>query len=129
MKYLADYTEKAISKALKDNGSFFAFGDDQFNKAKKEGIKYVSVGSGLIAPKDNAEKLLKEITEAHKNGIKKDIKENGKNNIIKRELNNHEAYYTGEIDQTVDALKDYNITDKDILTVFNEERGKEENYD
>lgn len=125
MKYLKDYTDEAISKALDDNEAFFAFSDKQFDEAKKEGTKYVSLGGGLLSPKENAEKLVKAINEAHKRGIARDVAENGNTNIIKRELYNHEAFYTGDITDTKEALKDYPFNEQEIIDVFNDERNKQ----
>jgi hypothetical protein len=47
MKYLMDYMENKQTKALNKAGAFFAFSNEQFDKAKKEGIKYISLGAGL----------------------------------------------------------------------------------
>ena len=121
MKYLQDYINEAQTKAFDDAGAFFAFSNDQLNKHKKEGITYVSLGMGLICPKENAAQLLNNLDAIAADGIKQDIEENGIENIIKRELGNHECYYTGEIDDAVDALEDYGITYDQVLNVY---RGK-----
>lgn len=118
MKYLSEYTEAGISQAMEKAGAFFAFSTDRFNEKKKEGLKYVDCGMGLICPKETATDLLKEIGEVHRKGIEQDIKENGLVGIIKRELNNHEAYYTGNTEDTENALKDYPIKAEDIRKVF-----------
>ncbi|MHA2690737.1 DUF7659 family protein [Vibrio harveyi] len=39
-------------------GGFFTFSDKQFATAKKEGIKYVSLGFGMIVPASNAKALV-----------------------------------------------------------------------
>lgn len=85
---------------------------------KKDGVKYVSLGMGLICPKENAGTLLKEMDEVYKKGIQQDIQENGLENIVKRELNNHEAYYTGNTESTEESLKDYPIKAEDVRKVF-----------
>ena len=114
MKYLSEYTEEPTANALNKHGGFFAFSNKQFDEAKKDGIKYVSLGSGLIAPKKNAKQLLIDIDKAYTEGIKQDIKENGIKAIIWRELANHEAQITGDISSTVFALSEYPITREDI---------------
>ena len=48
MKYLSHYTEEATTKLLTKYNGFFAFGQKQFDEAKKEGVKYVDRGAGLI---------------------------------------------------------------------------------
>lgn len=123
MKYLQDYMNERQTKAFDKAGAFFAFSKEQFDKGRKEGIEYVSAGMGLICPSDTLETLIEELDTIYKESIEQDIKENGIENIIKRELANHEAYYTGEIEQTYDALKDYNIKKEDILKIF-----KNKNY-
>jgi len=123
MKYLQDYMNERQTKAFDEAGAFFAFSNEQFESARIKGIKYVSAGMGLICPEDKLEKLIENLNTIYKESIQQDIKENGIENIIKRELNNHEAYYTGEIDQTYDALKDYGITKENIFKIF-----KNKNY-
>lgn len=118
MKYLSQYTEAGISEAMNKAGAFFAFSNSQFDEAKKEGVKYVSLGMGLICPKENVYTLLKEINEVHRKGIEQDIADNGLVGIIKRELNNYECYYTGNTKEAENALSDYPIKAEDIRKVF-----------
>ena len=130
MKYLSNYTDTNISKALDKAQAFFAFSDEQVKEGKaKQGltddIKLVSLGSGLISPQDTAKQLIKDIDKAYKDGIKQDIRENGKEAIIKRELLNHEAYYIGDIISTVEALEGYSFTSEDIKEVYNTEKDEE----
>ena len=122
MKYLSDYTEKATSDLLEKTGSFFAFSDKQFEEGKKEGVKYISLDMGLIAPEDKAGEVLKGLSNIYELGIKEDLKENTKEGVIKRELVNHEAYYTGDITDTVDSLEGYKITSEEVLEVYNKEK-------
>ncbi len=58
-----------------------------------------------------------------------DLKENGIKGVIERELNNHETYYTNDLEPVTEALKDYpEITQKDIIKVYKREWGKKYNY-
>ena len=121
MKYLQDYTEQATTELLNKTGSFFAFSDDQFEKAKNKNLKkedYTHLFGGLITPKTNSKEVLNGLKQITKAGISLDIKENGIINIIKRELNNHEAYYSGNIESTVAVLEIYNLTPEQIYKVF-----------
>ncbi|MCK9370253.1 hypothetical protein M0R04_10135 [Candidatus Dojkabacteria bacterium] len=118
MKYLQDYMQEAQTKALEKAGAFFAFSNKQFDEQKKDRIKYSNCGMGMICPSENVKTLLDELDRAYKNGIEKDIAENGYTNIVKRELNNHEAYYTQDITDTCNALGDYPITKENIYKVF-----------
>lgn len=124
MKYLSEYMEEAQSAAFKEADAFFAFSNEQFNEQKKPGIKYTNMGMGLLANRDKANWLHDELHRIYKESILQDIHENGLNAIIRRELNNHEAYYTGYIDDTWEALKDYpGITEDCVLKTL-----KNKNY-
>ena len=118
MKSLSNYVEESQTKLFNKTGAFFAFSTEQFNKAKKDGVKYVSLGIGLVCPKENAKTLVTEIGDINEKGIKQDMEENGKKDIIWRELANHEAQITSDISDTVDALQDYPITQDEILAEF-----------
>ena len=125
MKYLSDYIEQAQTKAFEQAGAFFAFGDEQYKEKAKDGIKYVSMGAGLICPKQNAKTLHETLDKIYIEGIKQDQTENTKEAIILRELKNHECFYTWEIDVVIEKLTDYDITETDILTVWNTEKVKD----
>ena len=118
MKYLQDYIEEAQTKLFNDTGAFFAFSTEQFEREARKGVKYVNCGMGLIAPKENVKRLLEGLDLIAKEGIKQDIKENGIDNIIGRELYNHEAFYTGSAESTIEALDGYNIPLKDVKRVY-----------
>jgi hypothetical protein len=122
MKYLSNYTEAAQTELFNETGAFFAFSTKQFNEAKKEGVTYVDLGAGLIAPKEQSKKLMDGLAEIQQKGIELDLKENGKKNIILRELGNYECFYSYDIDPCCDALEQYGITREEIATVFNENK-------
>ena len=119
MNYLSDYTSAKQSQLWDDNGAFFAFGQQQLDEKKQEGVVYVSMGSGLIVPKENASKILKGLESINTEGIKQDISENGIKAIIHRELANYEAQITGSISDTVEALEDYEITREQVREEYN----------
>lgn len=58
--------DQKISAILSQNGAFWAFSDDQFNAQKKGNVRYISLGAGLICPKDNAKKLSFELDQGLK---------------------------------------------------------------
>ena len=122
MKYLSQYIEQEQSEAFKRAGAFFAFSDKQFDEQKNKKLNksdYCNMYAGMICPKATAKALHKELDEIAKRGVEQDIKENGLTSIIKRELNNHEAYYTGNTESTENALIGlYPITKENIITVF-----------
>lgn len=118
MKYLSDYTQDGITALLNQYGAFFAFGTKQFDEQKKEGVQYVDCGAGLICPKEHAKALCDGIIANGDQAVQQDIAENGKDKIIERELYNHEAFYTGDIEQTVDALSLYGFTENDVRAIY-----------
>ena len=127
MKYLTDYTEAKQTKLFNDTGAFFAFGADQFNEQKAEGVKYASLGSGMIVPKDNASRLVEDLGSIYSDGIAADIKENGIKAVIRRELFNHECFYTSDISDCCDALIDYpGITRANDLNVYRDIKQNED---
>lgn len=64
MKYLSHYLEEAQTKAFEKAGAFFAFSNSQFDEKKKDGVKYVDMGAGLICPKENMVTLARELNQA-----------------------------------------------------------------
>lgn len=121
MKYLTHYTEAAQTELFKKYGAFFAFSDSQFDEQKKEGVVYVSLKFGLIAPKKNANKVMRGVIECGEKGRKADIEENGKEGVIKRELANHECYYTLNVDNCLKVLSKYDITSQEVAKIFQEQ--------
>lgn len=119
MKYLSDYTNDPISKHMDSLGAFFAFSNGQFNEKQVDGVDYVSLGAGMICPRENTKLLVDGLEDIHKKGIEFDLRDNGRKKIIERELSNHECFYTGDIEDCVDTLKDYGITEQEISRVFN----------
>lgn len=122
MTNLRTYTEQAMTEAYTKAGAFYAFGQSQFDEQKKPDTVYVDMGYGLVCPKDTADQLKQDINNVTAQGIQKDIEVNTIPNIIKRELYNTEAFYSGDITDTYNYLKAYNITPEQIQAVYNEER-------
>lgn len=52
-------------------------------------------------------------------GIAEEIEENGKKAIIRRELFNHECFYTNDICDYVEKLEGYGISYDEVYEVFN----------
>jgi hypothetical protein len=127
MKYLNHYTDEKVSQALDEAGAFFCFGKDQFEKKRKDNVKYVNLKYGLVCPRETAKKLLKSLDSIYKQGIKQDKEEQGVEKIILRELNNHEAFYTYDTTSTVEALEGYNITKEQVQKVFHANKHKYNN--
>jgi len=126
MKYLSDYTDKNYSKLWDDNGAFFAFSQKQFDDAKQDGVKYKLIGSiNLFVPVDNVQKVLDGMEKVHTDGVAKDIEENGLENIVKRELYNHECFYLCSYENALDALSIYKVTEAVVEKIFIQEMRKQ----
>lgn len=124
---LKERKENKVSELIKDCSMFFAFSTEQFHENKtplQEGEKYVSLGAGTYMPKGKVDTYLNGIKAINK-WYKAAVKDNKlrKENII-YELNNHEAFYTYDIESTLDALgSDY--TEQEVRQVFNAERNNQ----
>ena len=116
MKHLSDYMEAEQTKLFSETGSFFAFGSKQFNEQKKEGEKYVNMGTGLLCPEQNVERLINSLDEIYKKAIAQDISENGKKGIIHRELANHECQITHDYSAIIENMREYGIEKIEIAT-------------
>ena len=124
MTTLNTYTQAAQTEAFNKYGAFFAFGSKQFDEKKKDGIKYVQLGAGLIAPKETYKDLIDALDNINADGIAQDIKENGIKKILWREFANYECQIVGSPEDAIDALENYNI---DTDTIW-EEWGKYWNW-
>lgn len=121
---IKDKKQKDYNELFNSLGVFWAFSNEQFkegyDKVKptmEEGEKLVSIGAGGYIPKHNVEALItgtKAIDETFKQQIK-DAK--ARETHILYELNNHEAYYTGTIEETLEALGD-DYTAEEVQAVY-----------
>jgi hypothetical protein len=118
---------KKVDELIKEVGMFFAFSTQQFEANKtplKEGDKYISVGAGGYMPKSQYKNWLDgcdRVDEWYSQAIKQN---KARRTNIAYELANHEAYYTGAIDQTLEALGP-GYTAEEVLSVFHKERRKQ----
>ena len=106
--------EERQTKLFEKMGVIFAFSNKQFNEQKVEGTKYVNLGVGQLCPKKNVDKYISEMDKIVTESIAQDLRENGKKNVIHRELGNHEYCITYDVTDTVDKLIDYGITEEEI---------------
>lgn len=113
--------EQKQSKLFTECAVFFAFSDEQFQENKtplQEGEKYVRLGMGGFLPKGKLDQFLEGMDTINKwfKGATSG-KELRKAHIL-YELNNHEAFYTRDIESTVEALGgDY--TEEEVQEVYN----------
>ena len=118
MKYLSDYMKYKQSVLFSETGTFFAFSNKQYKEKAKKDVKYVNIGNGMITEEANVEKLINGLDLIYKEAIQEDLKENGKEAIILRELENHECFYVGNIEDAVRKLEDYPITEDEIKNIY-----------
>lgn len=119
MKHLTHYTEEKISQAIEKAGAFFAFSEEHFKeKATRPREDYTNGFCGLVCPKDTIAQLYIDFAKIHKEGIAEDIAENGLEAIAIRELNNHECYYSGDIQNALGVLGDYGLSEDDVEAIF-----------
>ena len=123
MKYLSEILEEQQTALFKECGVFFAFNKDQLDEglAKIDATvdDVVNMGGGMVCLEKHAITFIEKHDELVKNAIQTDLKMHGKAGVIRRELFNHEAFYTYDIESTVDALDGYGITEQEVLTSFN----------
>ena len=72
----------------------------------------------MVCPKENAKTVVESLHRIYTDSVKEDLKENGKEAVILRELENHECFYTGSIDDAIEKLEDYPITKEEIRKVY-----------
>lgn len=121
--------EAKLDALIKKYGMFFAFSNAQFEENKTplvEGDEYVSFCGGYM-PKSNAKAWLKE-SSAIINEFETAVLNNPvlKKEHILYELENHEAFYVGDIENTLDFLGE-GYTEEEVWAVFHE-RNKQTIY-
>lgn len=114
--------QSKVNQLINECKIFFAFSDEQFHKNKtplQTGEKYVALGAGAYMPKGQVERYrsgIKAINKWYKDSV--NGKKLRKANIV-HAIHNHEAHYTGEIDEVMDALgSDY--TKEEVMAIFRE---------
>ena len=107
----AEY-QRLYDEAMERAGVFWAFSKEQFeeNKTPKaDDEKYVSIGLGGYMPKSKLERFKLDVRAANawKKFATKRLNPEEREAEILYELNNYEAFYTGDIRDAYDALKDW----------------------
>lgn len=110
-----------LSELFKECGVFFAFSNEQFAENKtplQEGEKYASIGAGGYLPKSKSPTFINGMAQLNK-WYKAEIKANkGREAHILYELNNHEAFYTHDIEDTLECLGT-GYSREEVMKVFN----------
>ena len=103
-----------MSEIFRRHSVFFAFSAGQYQEQARPGTKYVHCGAGMVCPEGHVAEMTAEIEAAIKAFHAADLAENGKTKIIWRELANHEAQITHDINDTAGALEVYGITREEV---------------
>jgi hypothetical protein len=113
----------AINKIMTKHRVFWAFSNERLEEGKKllnitDNKDIVSIGAGGFIPKLNINALTKDLKQENLKYIKtlKEIKEQKEKSIL-YELNNFEAFLTGEIDEVIKIFKGI-YTIKEIKKVY-----------
>lgn len=102
-----DGQQKKISAMFEEFGIFFAFSEQQFEQSRKEGVEYVSGFGGMIIPKENVKLLNGRINRIHEETAARMRKHVPMEEYILYELYNHEAFYTGEVNEVLKLARSY----------------------
>lgn len=106
-----------------DCGVFWAFSNEQFDKGRPadKSVKLVSIGMGGYMPKDNFDRLIagtKDIKKWEAEALKAVKAEEA----ILYELNNHEAFYAGDIAGALEVLEPMGYTAEQVREVYHANR-------
>lgn len=116
---MSKWIQDELTKLHNRLGVFFAFGEKQFNEQRVEGVEYVTVMQiGDCVPKQHVKEFVSEMLRLQKEDRERRLAEEGLDAIIESELCNHEAFYTGEIEDTLEALAGYNVTAEQVWAVY-----------
>ena len=107
-----------VNLAIKKHGGFFALSNSQYEELAVGGVEYVHLVGGLVVPSANAKELIKDIEKGADDAIEEDLKNNGEDKIIWRELANHEAQLSMSIDDTMLALSGYGIKREKVQKMY-----------
>ena len=119
---IKDQKQNKVNDLITSCNVFFAFNNDQFNEGRtknplSEGDKYVSISAGGYMPKSKVDNFINgmaDINKWYKSALA--VNRLRAKNIL-YELFNYEAFYTGDITDTLAALGgDY--TRAEVLKVY-----------
>lgn len=108
-------------------GIFWAFNEKQFNEGKEkyplaEGEKYVDIGGGGFIRKSKLKELeagtkaIRLWFQSENKKLKADRKK--REQAVLYELSNYEAFYTGDISDAYDVLKEQGYTREEVRAVY-----------
>jgi hypothetical protein len=126
LRQLQEEREQKTTELLATTRTFFAFSTQQFeeNKTEKEEQeKYVSTGYGAYMPKSQADNYMQGLERIARE-FDQDIQANDlRAKYILYELNNHECFYTGDIEDAHASLVG-TYTREEVAQVYKDYRAK-----
>ena len=97
-------TRDKLSELYDEMGAYWAFGSEQFNEKKVEGVKYGVLFGNLICPVANAKELLRRMDILQNTEARAKYRELGAEKIISHEYFNYECQVSGDTSDAEDAL-------------------------
>ena len=116
---MTTFIQEKQTQLFDELGVFFAFSKEQFEEKRQEGVKYCTVlDAGDCVPVDKAKEFSERLSAIHKEGREKELAEKGIDKIIEEQLANYECYYTGDIDDALDAMSVYGVTREQVQNIY-----------
>lgn len=109
---------------FKRMGVVSGFSEEDINRKKMKGVdyEYTDAQCGFIVPKEYKDAFLKELSNILQEGMEQDLVDNGRENIIRRELIGHECYLTADLSGVLSLLSEYGITESEVLEIYSLEK-------
>lgn len=112
---LQSIREKHQTKIFKKYFCLFAFSNEQLHKQSNKNFNYISIGSGLYAPKEFALKVIDKLEQVHKNAVKECQSKHSLHDIIWYELANYETQISCDLTDVREVLKDFEGITEELL--------------
>ena len=87
---------------------------DDMDKCANQSLTYKNLGAGLYCPENNVDLLAKQLKESYSFKIEWELANNSLKDIIWYQLANYEVQISGDLDDAIDALLPYGISNDDV---------------
>lgn len=109
------YKEAAQTALFENLDAFFAFSnsqlEDNLSRLSRKKSEMVSLGQGLICPKENATAVFKGLENIEAKSRQLRLVESTPDQIITEEMANYECQITGDYSEVKKRLEDYGFSD------------------
>lgn len=118
--------QERMSAVFDKHGIFWAFSDEAFEEKRKPNVEYVGVIGGGCCPKSNVKAFYLDFANLQEERKKAFQSNTTMDEVIVRELANHECYYTGDYSVILEVVKMAfpECTLEDLASVYKRERPK-----